>query len=82
MKKVKHRLNLSIKNFNRVQSQIRKIILNDQEITDPNKILNEIRKFYEVLFKEGNSKSPTQINDFQLPKLNITEFNECDNELS
>ena len=82
MKKVKHRLNLSIKNFNRVQSQIRKIILNDQEITDPNKILNEIRKFYEFLFKEGNSKSPSQINDFQLPKLNITEFNECDNELS
>ena len=62
------------------------IIVNDQEITDPNKILNEIRNFYESLFKKGHSKPPSQINDFldkvQLPKLNITEINECDNELS
>ena len=64
MKKVKYRLNLSIKNFNRMQSQIRKIILNYQEITEPNKILNEIRKFYESLFKKGDSNPPSQINDF------------------
>ena len=61
-------------------------MVNDQEITHPNKILNEIRNFYESLFKKGDSKSPSQINDFldkiQLPKLNITETNECDNELS
>ena len=42
--------------------------------------------FYESLFKKGDSKSPSQINDFldkvQLPKLNITEINECDDELS
>ena len=69
-----------------MQSQIRKIIVNDQEITDPNIILNEIRNFYESLFKKGDSKRPSQINDFldkvQLPKLNITEINECDDELS
>ena len=62
-----------------------KIIVNDQEIADPNKILNEIRIFYESLFRKGDSKPPSQINDFvkvQLPKLNITESNECDNELS
>ena len=65
---------------------IRKIIVNDQETTDPNIILNEIRNFYESLFKKGDSKRPSQINDFldkvQLPKLNITEINECDDELS
>ena len=54
-------------------------------IVDPNKILNEIRIFYESLFRKGDSKPPSQINDFldkvQLPRLNITESNECDNEL-
>ena len=49
-------------------------------------MLNEIRNFYESLFKKGDSKRPSQIIDFldkvQLPKLNITEINESDNELS
>ena len=69
-----------------MQNQICKIIVNDQEITDPNIILNEIRNFYESLFKKGDSKRSSQINHFldkvQFPKLNITEINECDNELS
>ena len=77
---------LNLETFNGTQSQIRKIIVNDQEITDPNKILNKIRNIYESLFKKGDSKPPPQINDFlgkvQLPKLNITEINVCDNELS
>ena len=62
------------------------MIVNDQETTDPNKILNKIRNFYESLFKKRDSKLSSQINDFldkvQLPKLNIAEINECDNELS
>ena len=69
-----------------MQSHIHKIIVNDEEITDPNIIINEIRNFYESLFKKGDSKLPSQINDFldkvYLPKLNITEINECDDELS
>ena len=71
--------------FNGMQSQIRKIIVNDQEITDPNIILNEIN-FYKSLFRKGDEKCPSQIDDFidkvQLPKSNITEINDCDNELS
>ena len=78
---------LNLKKFNEKQSQIRKIIVNDQEVTDPNKILNEKFFFYEYHFKKGYSKLPPfQINDFinkvQLPKLNITEINECENEVS
>ena len=69
-----------------MQIQIRYITITDQEITDTNMILNEIRNFYETFFKKGDAKSTSQINDFlnkvQLPKLNITEINECDNELS
>ena len=77
---------LNLEKFNVVQSQIRKIIVSDQEITDRNIILNEIRIFYESIFKKGVSKRPSQIHDFldkvQLPKLNITEINKCDDELS
>ena len=47
-----------------MQSQISKIIVNDQEITDPNIKLNEIRNFCESLFKTGDWKPPSQINDF------------------
>ena len=69
-----------------MQSQIRKVIVNDQEMTDRNEIQNEIRIYYEFFFKKGYSKPPSQINDFldkvRLLKLNITEINECDNELS
>ena len=54
-----------------MQSQIRKIIVNNQEITDPNIMLNEIRNFYESLFKKSDSKRLSKINDFldkgQLP---------------
>ena len=75
---------LTLEKFNGKQSQIRKIIVNDQEISDPNKILNETGNFYESPFKKGHSKPPSQINDFldkfQLLKLNTTETNECDNE--
>ena len=77
---------LNFEKLNGTRSQIRKIIVSDQEVADPNKILNEIRHFYESLFKKGDSKFPSQINNFldkvQHPKLNITEINECDNELS
>ena len=77
---------LNLEKFNGTRSQIRKIVVNDQEIVDPNKILNEIKIFYESLFRKGDSKPPSQINDFldkvHLPKLNITESNKCDNELS
>ena len=58
---------LNLEKCNGTQSQIRKIIVNDQEITDHNKILNEIneiRTFYESLFKKGDSKPPGQINNF------------------
>ena len=46
---------VNLEKFNGMQSQIRKIIFNDQKITDPNIILNEIR---------NDSKPPSQINNF------------------
>ena len=39
--------------------------------------------FCKTFFKKGDSKPPSQINNFvdkvQLSKLNITEIDECDN---
>ena len=50
------------------------------ELTDQNKTQNEIKSFYESLFKNGDSKTSFQINVFldkvQLPK---SSFNEIDN---
>ena len=53
---------LNYEKFTGTQSQIRKIIVNDQKITDPNQILIEIRNFYESVFKKGDPKPPSQIN--------------------
>ena len=52
MKKVKNPLIffLNLEKFNGIQSQICKIIVNDQEKTDPNIILNEIRNFLQNFF--------------------------------
>ena len=58
---------LNLEKFNGTQSQIRNIIVDDQETTDPNKMQNEIRNICESLVKNGDSKPPSQINDF-LPK--------------
>ena len=33
-----------------MQSQIRQVIVNDKEITELNKIQNEIRNFHETIF--------------------------------
>ena len=72
--KVKNFLNLG--KFNGTQSQIFKTIVNDQEITDPNKILNEIRIFFKSLFKKCDSKSLTQINKF-IDKIQLTKILSC-----
>ena len=51
VKKVKNPLFLkNLEKFNGIQSQICNIIVNDQEKTDPNIILNEIRNFLQNFF--------------------------------
>ena len=76
MKKIKNPLKvfLNLENFNGTQNQIHKIIVNGKEITDPNRIQNEIRDFYESLSKKDYSKLPSQINDF-LHKVQLIKFN-------
>ena len=60
MKKMKNPLKvfLNLESFNGTQNQIHKIIVNGKEITDRDRIQNEIRNFYESLSKEDYSKLP------------------------
>ena len=83
MKKVKNPLKffLNLEKFNETQSQIRKIIANNKEITDPNKIQNEIRIFTNLFLKKVTQSLP-QKSTILLLRLNIIEIHECDNELS
>ena len=54
MKKVKNPLNFSYILKNLMERKVKFVIfiVNDQEITGSNKIQNEIRNFYESLFKK------------------------------
>ena len=76
--KISSKFFLNLEKSNGTQSQICKIIVNDQEITDPNKIKNKIKNFDKSLFKKRNSK----LDNIPLPKVNIAEIIECNNELS
>ena len=56
------------------QSVVRKVISNEQEITDISKINNHILQFYQNLFKEKQSTSEncfnSLLNDLNIPSLN------------
>ena len=75
MKKVKNPLKffLNLEKFNETQSQIRKIIANNKEITDPNKIQNEIRIFTNLFLKKVTQSLP-QKSTILLLRLNIIEI--------
>ena len=66
-KRKQERINLEIKlkilesNLNSeensgVHNRVRKLIVKDKEITDPKEISNNIKVFYETLFKQNSSK--------------------------
>ena len=41
------------------QNTIKKLIIDDAEVTDQTCILNHIKDFYKALFKKRNQKTPT-----------------------
>ena len=59
MKKVRNhqKKNLNLEKRRGIQGQVKKLIANNQEITDQNKIQNELLFFYETLF--GNTSANT-----------------------
>ena len=60
------------------QKVVRKVISNEQEITDVSKINNHILQFYQNLFKEKQSTSENRfnslLNDLNIPSLNSEEM--------
>ena len=66
--------NLNLEKRRGIQGQVKKLIANNQEITDQNKIQNELLFFYETLF--GNTSANTSedceyfLSEVFVPKLN------------
>ena len=56
-----------------IQDQIRKLIVNNQEITDQNNIQNELLFFYETLFRNTSANTSEDcesfLNEVFVPKL-------------
>ena len=62
------------------QNIIKKLIVDDKEITDQTHILECIKEFYETPFKKRKQKTATAIKSF-LRHLNIPKFSEDKSKL-
>ena len=71
---------LSLENRNYIDKTIRKIIINDETVTNQDKILKHIKDFYQNLFKKHdqdfNEDSFYQtFNNLNIPKVNNIDYN-------
>ena len=65
-----------------IQGQIRKLIVNNQEIKDQNKIQNKLLFFYETLFRNTSANTSEDckslLNKVFVPKLNFEDVKICE----
>ena len=68
-----------------VQNRVRKLIVKEKEITDPKEILNNIKAFYETLFKQNSSKANVEkqefLNSLDTKTLTNQQLGLCENEI-
>ena len=68
------------------QNTIKKVIIDDTEITDQTCILNHIKDFYEALFKKREQKTTAEIKTFlnviDVPKLSEDQVKLCEEDLT
>ena len=68
------------------QNTIKKLIIDDEEVTDPTCILNHIKDFYETLFKKREQKTAAEIkyflNAIDFPKLSEDQVKLCGEDLT
>ena len=68
------------------QNTIKKLIIDDTEVTDQTCILNHIKDFYEELFKKREQKTTAKIKDFlnviDVPKLSEDQVKLCEEDLT
>ena len=67
-------------------NKIKKLIIDDTEVTDQTCILNYIKDFYETLFKKQEQKPIVEIKDFlnviDVPKLSEDQVKLCEEDLT
>ena len=68
------------------QNTIKKLVIDDKEITEQTYILEHIREFYETLFKTGEQKSNIEMvnffSDVDIPKLSENQVKLCKENLT
>ena len=68
------------------QNTIKKLVVDDKEITDQTHILEHIRKFYETLFKTWEQKTEIEMehffSDVDIPKLSENQVKLCEENLT
>ena len=69
-----------------MQNTIKKLIIDDTEVTDQTCILNHIKDFYEALFKKREQKTTAEIKGFlnaiDVPKLSEDQVKLCEEDLT
>ena len=69
-----------------IQGQIRRLKVNNQIITDQNKIQNELLFFYETLFRNTSENTSEDcksfLNEVFVPKLNYEDARICEGDLN
>ena len=69
-----------------IQGQIKKLVVNNQEITDQNKIHNELLFFYETLFRNTSANTSEDcksfLNEVFVPKLNYEDARFCERDFN
>ena len=69
-----------------IQDQIRKLIVNNQEITDQNNVQNELLFFYETLFRNTSANTSEDcesfLNEVFVPRLSYEGARICEGDLN
>ena len=69
-----------------IQSRIRKLIVEEKEITDYREISKNIKAFYETLFKQNFSKTNAEkqrfLNSLSTKRLTNEQYDLCKNKIS
>ena len=68
------------------QNTIKKLVVDDKEITEQTHILEHIREFYETLFKTREQKTEIEMENFfsdvDIPKLSENQIKLCEENLT
>ena len=77
---------LNLEKCRGIEGQIRKLIVNNQEITNQSKYQNEFLFFYKTLFRNTSANTSEDcerfLNEVSVPKLNYEDARICEGDLN